>query len=222
MTPQNFPPLAQDSGIHRIYLCFGLVHTFYAHNEETNQGATDAVTILQPATSENRPGKHPHAQLAAQKRLDETRAKPNLERAFQTKADKSTCAPGRFYISIHLPDNSSNVQSMEPPFCCPETSASKSRKYLSILQPRKNSTKLKRSSRSSMLSKLVSRVYLYSRRDMRQAILDEEIKTLKDNMEKQLTEEWKAAERIKIEAEVKAELMEEEKLAREKYLQYRF
>ena len=57
---------------------------------------------------------------------------------------------------------------------------------------------------------------------MRQAILDEEIKTLKDNMEKQLTEEWKAAERIKIEAEVKAELMEEEKLAREKYLQYRF
>ena len=43
---------------------------------------------------------------------------------------------------------------------------------------------------------------------MRQATLDKEIKALKDNMEKQLTEEWKAAERIKIEAEVKAELME--------------
>ena len=162
MTPQKFPPLAQDNGIHHIYSCFGLVHTCYAHNEETNQGATDAVTNLQPVTSENRPGKHPHAQLAAQKKLDETRAKPNLERAFQTKADKSTCAPGRFYISMHVTDNSPNVQSMEPPFCCPETSASKSRKYLSILQPRKNSTKLKRSSCSSMLSRLGQQVYMCS------------------------------------------------------------
>lgn len=81
MTPQKFLLLAQDSGIHRTYLCFGLVHTCYAHNEEINQGATDAATILQPATSENRTGKHTHAQLAAQKRLDEARAKLMLEHA---------------------------------------------------------------------------------------------------------------------------------------------
>lgn len=72
-------------------------------------------------------------------------------------------------------------------------------------------------------TKMSSEAWASAREDIKKEILDKEVKALKAKLEKQLEEDWKAAERVRITTEVKAEIMAKEKESREKYMQsFRF
>ena len=70
--------------------------------------------------------------------------------------------------------------------------------------------------------KLNWEAYTATLRDMRAAVQKKEVEAFKAQLKQQISSDWKAAERAKIIAEVKAEIRKKEKVAREQYLKYSF
>ncbi len=68
--------------------------------------------------------------------------------------------------------------------------------------------------------KISSEIWVSARENIKKEILDKKFKALKTKLEKQLEEDWKAGEWVRIKAEIKAELVKKEKEARRKYMDF--